>query len=1151
MQTADIPTPELGPSDPVELAAAPSATEIERSRLTTVLPALSVLGMVGFAVFVANPVLIALSGGLAVLSIGGALLAVRLQRRRADRSWAARCMRYRAHLTACARQLDEAARRQAAYDAHQHRGATRPSEPDFLRVRLGLGRTPARRQPRMTPAGAEPTGDDALTAAAAEVLGRHGAVDALTVRLDLRPGTRTVLRGPLTDVLRALVCELAATHRVGELGLHVLAPAAELTWLTELPHCRSSGVHDADALLQAVRADRSGAAQLVVLAGPTGATAARVWGALPAATDPAAPGVIALLATEWQVPPDATAVIRPAPEGVPGVLVELAGPEPRMRLVPRVDRLSFPAALERALAEASRAAPRARTATGPATLAALLASTSGDRELRLPLGLGDGGPLVLDLTEAAEGGDGPHGLVIGSTGSGKSELLRTLVVAAATRSGPEQLSILLIDYKGGAAFGDLTDLPHLAGLATNLSDDPLAADRLATALRAESRRRQQLLRAARAPDLAAYRRVRATRPELPALPRLLVVIDEYAELVEQSPEALDALTSLGRVGRSLGVHLLLSSQRLDDGKLRGLDAHLRYRVCLRTLDAGDSQSMLGSRAALELPAEPGWAWLNRDGALTRWRVLRADAGDLLAARSWPPATSAVHQVLSPGLAERLCLDAVGPTSPTGLHTVPVGVVDRPEYGRSEVLLADLRRPLAVVGAPGSGRSTTLTTLVAALAESSDPGAVAVHVIAAAGPLASVGGVPHVGTVATEPSLAGVVVGAIADLTRSRRAGASAEQAVLLVVDDAGRLLRERDDLLPDLLTIATAGPAHGVHLALSAGRWSELRGGLREACATRWELPSADVADSEHPQLVRRAGPRPPGRLLTPAGHWAQIALPHRCGCSAEPCPADGSGDDLLTALARRGGPPTPPMRSLPRMVAPALLPPSRTGGVWTGVAGPYLAPLAVPLAGGDHLIVLGNSGSGRTGLLRALAGQLGHRPVWVLDPRRSLGPQHAAAASSPAEINAALTALVGAISADRHSRRPVTDGPVLLIDDLDLACTRETSVAFTALADQLAHAKDDGLSVIAARRASGSVRAGFEPFYGRLLEVCESALILSGDPSEGPVIGGMRPEPRPPGRGRLVRRGEPADLLQAVWTGWAHADEHPGVTTRSTNPDK
>ena len=184
--------------------------------------------------------------------------------------------------------------------------------------------------------------------------------------------------------------------------------------------------------------------------------------------------------------------------------------------------------------------------------------------------------LVLDLKEAAEGGMGPHGLLIGATGSGKSELLRTIVAGLAVSHPPELLSFVLVDFKGGAAFAGFDALPHTAGSITNLSSDLALVDRVRAALQGEQERRQRLLRRAGNLDgIAQYHARRAVDPSLRPLPHLLLVVDEFGELLAARPEFLDVLTAIGRVGRSLGMHLLLASQRLDEGRIRGLESHLR------------------------------------------------------------------------------------------------------------------------------------------------------------------------------------------------------------------------------------------------------------------------------------------------------------------------------------------------------------------------------------------------------------------------------------------------------------------------------------------------------------------------------------------------------------------------------------------------
>ncbi|MEQ6903855.1 FtsK/SpoIIIE domain-containing protein, partial [Nocardioides sp. YIM 152588] len=234
-----------------------------------------------------------------------------------------------------------------------------------------------------------------------------------------------------------------------------------------------------------------------------------------------------------------------------------------------------------------------------------------DRErLRVPIGTdADGVPVHLDLKQAAEGGAGPHGLVVGATGSGKSELLRTLVLGLALTHSPDDLALVLVDFKGGATFAGLGDLPHTSALVTNLADELALVDRMADALHGELLRRQELLRAAGHDSAAAHDAARVAGAPLEALPALLVVVDEFSELLAARPELAETFVALGRLGRSLGVHLLLATQRLEEGRLRGLEAHLSYRIALRTFGAAESRAAIGTPDAATLPPAPGAAYL--------------------------------------------------------------------------------------------------------------------------------------------------------------------------------------------------------------------------------------------------------------------------------------------------------------------------------------------------------------------------------------------------------------------------------------------------------------------------------------------------------------------------------------------------------------
>ena len=227
--------------------------------------------------------------------------------------------------------------------------------------------------------------------------------------------------------------------------------------------------------------------------------------------------------------------------------------------------------------------------------------------LRVPIGIGDSGGLIhLDIKESAQQGMGPHGLCIGATGSGKSEFLRTLVLGLVMTHSPEQLNLVLVDFKGGATFAGMADMPHVSAVITNLADELTLVDRMQDALSGEMVRRQELLRdAGNYASIRDYEKARANGEDLAPMPSLFIVVDEFSEMLSAKPEFIDLFVAIGRLGRSLGLHLLLASQRLEEGRLRGLESHLSYRVGLRTFSAGESRAVLGVPDAYELPAVPG------------------------------------------------------------------------------------------------------------------------------------------------------------------------------------------------------------------------------------------------------------------------------------------------------------------------------------------------------------------------------------------------------------------------------------------------------------------------------------------------------------------------------------------------------------------
>lgn len=225
------------------------------------------------------------------------------------------------------------------------------------------------------------------------------------------------------------------------------------------------------------------------------------------------------------------------------------------------------------------------------------------RSTTFVLGRGATDIVTLDLVT-----DGPHALVAGTTGSGKSELLRTLVTSLALVNRPDELVMVLVDYKGGSAFAEAAALPHVVGVITDL--DPHLADRALTSLTAELKRRERILADAGAPDLPAYQDLTGHHP----LPRLVLVIDEFRALAEELPGFLDGLVRIAALGRSLGVHLVLATQRPGGVVSADVRANVNLRIALRVRDGSDSYDVIDSPAAADLPEGlPGRA-LIRTGA---------------------------------------------------------------------------------------------------------------------------------------------------------------------------------------------------------------------------------------------------------------------------------------------------------------------------------------------------------------------------------------------------------------------------------------------------------------------------------------------------------------------------------------------------------
>jgi S-DNA-T family DNA segregation ATPase FtsK/SpoIIIE len=357
------------------------------------------------------------------------------------------------------------------------------------------------------------------------------------------------------------------------------------------------------------------------------------------------------------------------------------------------------------------------------------------------------------------------------------------------------------------------------------------------------------------------------------------------------------------------------------------------------------------------------------------------------------------------------------------------------------------------------------------------------------------------------------------------------------VDGWAALRRDFEGLDEDIQHLAGSGLAYGIHVVITANRWAEMRPALRDNIGTRLELRLNDPIESEVGRRQAEAVPADvPGRGLTKDALHFQVALP--------------DAEMLAEAGRRWEGDPAPPVPVLPlRVLAEELeAPPGPAIPIAIDEMGSGVASL--DLTGADpHFLVLGDSEAGKTNLLRVIAravaerGDPGRARLAIVDYRRGLLdlsqlPHVQAYAAGPAMVTDLVATLRSELTArlpgpgatrDELMRGPSWSGPrhLLLVDDYDLVPGIDNPLL--PLMDLLAHGRDIGLHVILARRVAGTARSAFEQFYQRLVELRPPGIVMSGDPSEGALLAGVRAAALPPGRGYLVRRDRRPTLVQTA----------------------
>jgi S-DNA-T family DNA segregation ATPase FtsK/SpoIIIE len=319
----------------------------------------------------------------------------------------------------------------------------------------------------------------------------------------------------------------------------------------------------------------------------------------------------------------------------------------------------------------------------------------GDGRLAARVGRGEQGDVLIDLVD-----DGPHAIVTGMTGTGKSELLTSWVAAIAAAHPPSEVAFVLIDFKGGTTFDPLRTLPHVVAVVTDL--DSAGARRGVGSLTAELRRREAALAAAGARDMS----------EFPSLARLVIVVDEFAALVQEHPDLAQIFTDIAARGRALGMHLVLGTQRAGGVIRDALAANCPLRVSLRVAESADSRLVIGSDAAAALPGgheSRGLAYVRRpeDTEPLAMRVALTAPADLAAiAQRWSSAARPPSPWLSP-LPAVIDVPSIG--GPAGAGPV-LGRADEPERQAQPWVHLAPGEGLGVIGGPGSGKSTLIRAM---------------------------------------------------------------------------------------------------------------------------------------------------------------------------------------------------------------------------------------------------------------------------------------------------------------------------------------------------------------------------------------------------------------------------------------------------------
>ncbi len=1151
-----------------------------------------------------------------------------------------------------------------------------PHDSDFLLIRTGLNDVPLdtglRVKDTVDEIDLEPVSHSALRS----LLDAQRTVRNAPTGLDLTKLSRITVLGDAEVVhaaVRSWIAQAVTWHDPGVLGLALASPELESdswSWLKWLPHVDIPGAVDGVGPARYLTANPD---ELIAKIGPVLAERPLFDGA-----DPVALGLRHLLIVVDDPGYDLSASVLSA--GLAGVtVIQISDTQPHREQYPDPEKPVFqiadgrierwgakgwqPAVNKADALSTDEAAHLARllsrwdsnpthtglrsAATSGATFTTLLdipdatqldvptlwAPRRREDELRVPIGVtATGEPLYFDLKDEAEGGMGPHGLMIGMTGSGKSQTLMSILLSLLTTHSADRLIVIYADFKGEAGADIFRNFPQVVAVISNMAEKKSLADRFADTLRGEVARRETILRdAGRRIQGSAFNSVTEYEAaidaghDLPPMPTLFVVADEFTLMLADHPEYAELFDYVARKGRSFRIHILFASQTLDVGKIKDIDKNTSYRIGLKVASPSVSRQIIGVEDAYHIesgkehkgvgflvpapgadpikfrstyvdgiydpPRRPKSIVVPADPRPQLFTAAEVDADqDIVVvpvANNGEGSYSGPPQKLIATIGDQLA--TYGPQAPKlwlppldepiALGTVlsnagvgegqlrwPLGEIDKPFEMRRESLIFDAESPagnLVIHGGAKSGKSTALQTFMLSAAALHSPREVSFYCLDyGGGQLKNLESLAHVGSVASplEPELIRRTFGELEQLLEQRQQAGpgQAHSRVFLVIDNLYAFGRDNTDqfntrnpLLNRVTELANNGLAYGIHVVITTPNWLEVPLAMRDGLGMRLELRLPDARDSNVRvvgALQRPADSVPydqPGRGLTMAAEHFLFAAPEL--------------GRIADINARYPELRAPRVRLLPIDLSPEAVAPLYLGAerVVIGQREADLAPVPVDFRDQPLLMVLGDTKSGKTTLLRHLIRTVRENSTadqvafTVIDRRLHLVEEPLFPDNEyTANIDRITPAMLG-LSAIIEGRRPPAGlSPAelarwtytghthyLIIDDVDqIPDTPAISGPYvgqrpwTPLIGLLSQAADLGLRVIVTARATGSGHALMtNPLMRRMNELQATTLMLSGNPQDGGKVRGHRFARLPAGRAVLLDDTDTPTHVQLV----------------------